>query len=64
MNKSWGRSGSGHVLAGLLVTSIGVIFLLNNLGIIEARDILRLWFLPVVLIAMGIAQLLAGRSNQ
>ena len=64
MNKSWGRSGSGGLFAGLLVTSIGVIFLLNNLGIIEARNILRLWFLPVVLIAMGIAQLLGGRSNQ
>ena len=64
MNKSWGRSGSGRVFAGLLVTSIGVIFLLNNLGIIEARDILRLWFFPVVLIAMGIAQLLGRRSNQ
>ena len=54
----------GRLFSGVLVVAIGVIFLLNNLDIIEARDIFRLWFWPILLIAFGVIQLLHWRSSQ
>ena len=65
MRKEWERrSGDGRMFAGILVTAIGVIFLLNNLGIIEARNIMRVWFFPMILIVVGVGQLLRRRLNQ
>ena len=49
------RFGSRQIV-GLVVITLGVIFLLNNLGYLEAERLLRFW--PVVLIGVGIAQLL------
>ena len=54
----------GRLFSGVLVVAIGVIFLLNNLDIIEARDIFRIWLWPILLIAFGVIQLLRWRSSQ
>lgn len=43
------------VLVGGIITTIGVIFLLDNLGILQFRDIWQYW--PVILIIVGVARL-------
>lgn len=59
------RSGGGpRIFMGLIIISVGVIFLLNNLGIIEARNIFRVWFWPVIIIVFGLIQLVRGRARQ
>jgi len=53
-----GRRGSPstpRIVFGLLVLTVGVLFLLDNLGILNAGHVLRLW--PAGLIAIGIAVL-------
>lgn len=55
-----GRSVPGQVVLGLLVIAIGVLFLLDNLGIIEFRQALSFW--PVLLIVLGIVKLSDTRS--
>jgi len=53
-----GRQGSPstpRIVFGLLVLTVGVLFLLDNLGILYAEDVLRFW--PAGLIAIGIAVL-------
>jgi predicted membrane protein len=52
---------SGHALFGVLVIVVGLIFLLNNLGIVDARYILSLW--PVLFILLGIWRILRSRSS-
>jgi hypothetical protein len=69
MRKDWrirvgGGASSNHLFGGLLVMSVGVIFLLNNLEIIEARQFFRTWFWPLLLIAVGVMQLLVRREKQ
>ena len=54
-----GRAGRGvtsQVLMGVLVIGIGLLFLLDNLDIIEVHDALAFW--PLVFIFAGIAKLL------
>ena len=63
MYKEWKCRAGGRVFTGVLVMAVGVIFLLNNLGIIAARDIFRLWFWPVLLILVGVMQLMRGRRS-
>ena len=60
------RSGAcgGGLFAGLLITSIGVIFLLGSLDIIEVRDIFRPWVWPLILILVGIRSIVRGRRYQ
>jgi predicted membrane protein len=49
-----------QLVFGLIVSVIGVVLLLGNLGITEARHYLKYW--PVALIALGLAKLLQSRS--
>jgi predicted membrane protein len=51
-------SGSGLV-AGVIIIAVGVILLLDRLGIVYAHDILRYW--PGILVAIGLYNLLEGR---
>ena len=50
-----------HLMFGLLIILIGVVFTLDNLNIAEARDYLRYW--PAGLIAIGVAKLMEVRSG-
>jgi predicted membrane protein len=57
----WGRGrhhGHGGVVGGVILAAIGVLLLLQNLGIPYFEDLERYW--PVILIVVGIAQ--ASRS--
>lgn len=57
---SQGRAGrrgmTGQVLLGLLVIAVGLLFLLDNLDIIELHDALAFW--PLVFVFAGVAKLL------
>jgi predicted membrane protein len=46
------HSPAGHLFAGAVFVTIGAIFLLDNLGILDMNPILRFW--PVILIALGV----------
>jgi predicted membrane protein len=46
---------TGALIPGLILVGVGVLFLLDNLNIIYARDFVRYW--PVILIAAGLAKL-------
>ena len=44
-----------RVLFGLVVVAIGVLFTLDNLGLMDAREVLRFW--PAAFIAIGVTSL-------
>ncbi len=46
---------TGQVLIGLMAIAVGVIFTLDNLEIIDARDYLQYW--PVAFVAVGVLKL-------
>ena len=50
-----------QLILGLVIVTLGILFTLDNLHVIQARDYLRLW--PVVLIAIGCAQVAQARSS-
>jgi hypothetical protein len=52
---------TSQLLAGLLIAALGMLFTLDNLHIIRARDVLRYW--PALLIAIGVSQLVQARST-
>lgn len=48
------HSGFGSLLVGLIIAGIGVLLLLENLGVVYVEDVWRYW--PVILIVMGISR--------
>jgi predicted membrane protein len=52
---------TGQLITGLVVAALGVLFTLDNLEMVRARDILRYW--PVVLLIVGISQIMQSRSS-
>ncbi|MBM3790792.1 MAG: hypothetical protein FJW35_10660, partial [Acidobacteria bacterium] len=50
-----------QVILGVLILIAGVIFLLDNLGIVEEESYLRYW--PVILIAIGIPKVMQSRDT-
>lgn len=52
---------TGRIVFGLVVIALGVLFTLDNLGVLEAGEILRWW--PALLLAYGISRL-AGRHGR
>jgi hypothetical protein len=50
------RCTSTGLVPGIIVVGIGVLFLLNNLGIVRVHDWWNLW--PVILIAIGLTKLI------
>lgn len=51
---------TSQLFAGLLIAALGVIFTLDNLGVLRARDVLRYW--PAIFLAIGISQLVQART--
>jgi len=49
------RSGFGGIVAGSILLGIGVLFLLQNLGVLYFEDIWDFW--PAILIVIGVARL-------
>jgi len=51
-----GRRGpTGQVVLGLMVVAVGILFTLDNLGVLDARDFLQYW--PAGLVALGLLKL-------
>jgi predicted membrane protein len=48
------RSGAGGLVVGLILAGIGVLLLLQNLGILYVDDLWMYW--PVILIALGVSK--------
>jgi predicted membrane protein len=61
MARERGGEISVQLVMGLFIIALGMLFFLDRLDILEARAYLRYW--PVVLIAVGIAQLPRARSG-
>jgi len=55
------RSPGRHLFSGVVFVSIGILFLLGNMGVLEVDRILRFW--PVLLIAGGIFKLVECRDD-
>jgi len=52
---------STGLVPGLIVVGIGVLFLLNNLGVVQIHNWWRLW--PVILIAIGLTKLVDSADH-
>jgi cell wall-active antibiotic response 4TMS protein YvqF len=52
-----GLHGGGSYITGVLVVVVGLIFLLDNMGILRLQSIFHLW--PLILVAIGLAHLYA-----
>ncbi len=50
-----------HLIFGLMIILVGVVFTLDNLNIAHAEDYLRYW--PAGLIAIGLAKLWQDRKD-
>ena len=55
------REPAVQVVIGIIVVALGVLFTLDNLHVLRARDYLQLW--PVAFIAVGIAQFAQARTS-
>jgi hypothetical protein len=51
---------TSQLFAGLLLAALGVLFTLDNLQILRAREVLRYW--PAIFLVIGISQLVQARS--
>lgn len=52
----------GHIIFGSIILLIGILFLLENLGIFYVGQLWQFW--PVILIAVGVARILDARGLQ
>ena len=58
----WAQRGPGHGIVGsVAVIALGVLFLLDNLGIVPFREVWRYW--PVILIALGVVRLVDSHGT-
>lgn len=55
------RHPGGHLFFGLVLILIGLVFLLGNMGVIDAGRVFRFW--PVILIALGILRLIESEAD-
>ncbi len=62
-----GRSGRrsriafGPLLPGIVLTTVGLAFLLDNLGLVDSWAILRFW--PLILLVVGVRNLVGARDR-
>ena len=54
------HSGGGGIVLGGLIVIIGLLILLDNMGIVRVHDIWRYW--PVLLIVFGVSRILESRA--
>ena len=50
------HSSTGGFFVGIVIVSVGTVMLLDNLGIIRARDVWE--YLPLALVALGVGKIL------
>lgn len=52
---------AGAMTTGVVIIALGILFLFNNLGIMDARQVFRMW--PVLLIIAGVLKIIQSRSS-
>jgi predicted membrane protein len=55
-----GRSPMSGIIIGVLIVSLGLMLLLDNIGIVRFHDMSRFW--PLILVAFGVSRILESRS--
>ncbi|MBM3738642.1 MAG: hypothetical protein FJW39_22930 [Acidobacteria bacterium] len=58
------QSGTGFPAGPVVLIGLGVVFLLNNLGLLRISQVMKFW--PVLLIALGLMMLkdrMGGRDD-
>ena len=55
------RQPAVQVALGLMIATLGVLFTLDNLHILRARDFLQFW--PIVFVTIGLAQIAQAKSS-
>jgi len=55
------RSGYGGLVPGAIILAVGIIFLLNSLGYVRARNFLQFW--PMILIFIGVSKVACRDSR-
>ena len=55
------RQPAVQLVMGLVIAAVGVLFTLDNLHLLRARDFIRYW--PAALIAVGLAQIAQARTS-
>jgi hypothetical protein len=59
--RPWRRSPTGGLVFGILIIAVGTIMLLDNLGIVRARDF---WdYAPLLLVAIGLTKIVQGQGR-
>ncbi|MGH9367619.1 MAG: LiaI-LiaF-like domain-containing protein, partial [Thermoanaerobaculia bacterium] len=54
---------TGRLVGGGIMLGLGVLFLLDNFGIVDAGDVFRYW--PLILLGLGVTRLIApGRAEE
>ena len=56
------RGGRSNIVFGLILTTVGVLFLLHNLDLFYIHDIWRYW--PLLLMAVGLSKAMWGRGGE
>src|SRR6266478_4297722 len=56
----WNNPGK-HLFSGIVFVTIGMAFLLGNMGFIDVNRVVRFW--PVILIALGVFRLVECRDD-
>ena len=56
------RGGRSNIVFGLILTTVGVLFLLHNLDVFYIHDIWRYW--PLLLIVAGLSKAMWGRGGE
>ena len=56
------KRGFGGAILGICVLAVGVILLLDNLGVMEAEDVIDFW--PMILVLIGISHFLRPKGSR
>lgn len=56
------RAATSSLVSGLIIAGIGVVFLLDRLGIVDSNFLWRLW--PLVFVAIGVGRLVESRTSK
>jgi predicted membrane protein len=53
---------AGRLIVGLVLLTLGFLWTLDNLGVLDAHDVLRWW--PIILVAVGATKLVRGGTSR
>ena len=59
--RRWHNAEMSGLLGGLLIVTVGLVFLLGNLNVINSGEVFRFW--PVILVVFGLKNLTEARDR-